>query len=60
VLVNIILNPDTTIGVASCFKEKAKILEILLTAVNAVALGNDQKEEKIIKPTAAQVMKVNN
>ena len=60
VIVRIMINPDNSIGVASIFQEKELILEALLGAVKAVALGVEHKPSAIVKPTAGQVMKVNN
>ena len=60
VIVRIMINPDNSIGVASVFTEKALVLEALLGAVKAVALGAEHKPSAIIKPSVGQVMKVNN
>lgn len=59
-IVKIMLNPDNTIAVGSCFTDKVMVLEALLGAVKVVALSTEVKTDTIIKPTAAQVMKVNN
>jgi len=58
-IVKIMLNPDNTIAVGSCFTDKKLVLEALLEAVKVVALSTEVKTDTIIKPTAAQVMKVN-
>ena len=60
VIVRIMINPDNSIAVASVFTEKALVLEALLGAVKAVALGSESKPSAIVKPTVSQVMKVNN
>ena len=59
-IVKVMLNPDNSIAVGSCFTDKAIVLDALLQAIKAVALSIEAKTDTIIKPTAGQVLKINN
>lgn len=59
-IVKVMLNPDNSIAVGSCFTDKAIVLDALLQAIKAVALSIEAKTDTIIKPTVGQVLKINN